>query len=135
MLRGRWPVFSPFVDQKSFIDALRHCDQPLHTDGFFGGKKCVRHTCKKSPLGSSSVRGHSLCWLHPRMLNHIREVRAGLCAAYTAGREREKIRIRVSLSPTGVTVHAVLLFKGRMICRETRKNFHTVGSGSILVDL
>lgn len=34
--------------------------------------------------------------------------------------EREKIRIRVSLSPTGVTVHAVLLFKGRMICREMR---------------
>lgn len=68
----------------------------FNTDGFFwGGRNVWTHV--KTPLWSSSVWGLSLCCLHPLLLNHISDVRAGLCAAYTAG--REKIRIRVSFGP------------------------------------
>lgn len=92
------------------INLYTWMDFPLH----FG---CNIHVKSVSCWVLLSL-GCSLLCLHPLLLNHISEVRAGLCAAYTAEREREKIRIRVDLSPTVATVHAELLFKGRMIDRD-----------------
>lgn len=104
----------------SFITVINLYTQ---MDFFFffgvGGEVCATYMQKQSPLGSSSVWGHSLYCLHPLLLNHISEVRAGLCAAYTAGRER-KSGLESHLTPTAVTVHAVLLFRGRMMCREMK---------------
>lgn len=72
---------------------------------------------KLSPVGCSWVWGCSLFCLHPLLLNHISEVRAGLCAAYTAERER-KSGLESDLTPTVATAHAELLFRGRMIDRD-----------------
>lgn len=73
-------------------------------------------------MGVLSLGPH-ICCFRPLVLNHISKVRAGPCAAYTAETRQSGERgagLESCLSPYGATVHAVLLFSGRMIDRRMR---------------
>lgn len=127
MLRARWPVSYLFLNHADlcgcfflysfwhFVHSLSKLGAELMIKMFFGDgcPQFVRY----------SVSAH---WL----LNHISEVRAGPCAAYTAETKQsgERSGITALFILTGAILHAVLLFRGRMIDRRMRDIARRIGS-------
>lgn len=120
MLRGRWPVFSLFLNHADLRRWLTSLILTLWRVLWVkqGAALIIKMVLETGVLSL----GPHICCFRPLALNHISKVRAGPCAAYTAETRQSGERgagLESCLSRSGAVVaHAVLLFGGRMIDRR-----------------